>query len=101
LPRTALYARVSTNDQDADLQLREFREFCQRRNWTVAGEYIDTGISGSKNRRPELDQLMADKNGDMILNLCQQDFHVFEDESNSGSNISESAADRFRNRCEW
>lgn len=58
--RAALYARVSTNGQDADLQLREFREFCQRRDWSVAGEYIDTGISGSKDRRPELDRLMAD-----------------------------------------
>ena len=58
--RTVLYARVSTNSQDTDLQLREFREFCQRRGWPVAGEYIDTGISGSKDRRPELDRLMAD-----------------------------------------
>lgn len=58
--RTALYARVSTNGQDTDLQLREFREFCQRRDWSVAGEYIDQGISGSKDRRPELDRLMAD-----------------------------------------
>jgi DNA invertase Pin-like site-specific DNA recombinase len=58
--RTALYARVSTNGQDTDLQLREFREFCQRRNWPVAGEYIDQGVSGSKDRRPELDRLMAD-----------------------------------------
>ena len=58
--RTALYARVSTNSQETDLQVREFREFCQRRDWTVAGEYIDTGISGSKDRRPELDRLMAD-----------------------------------------
>lgn len=58
--RTALYARVSTNGQDTDLQLREFREFCHRRNWSVADEYVDQGISGSKDRRPELDRLMAD-----------------------------------------
>ena len=58
--RTVLYARVSTNGQDTDLQLREFREFCQRRNWSVIGEYVDQGISGSKDRRPQLDRLMAD-----------------------------------------
>jgi DNA invertase Pin-like site-specific DNA recombinase len=58
--RTALYARVSTNSQDTDLQLREFREFCQRRGWDIFEEYVDSGISGSKDRRPQLDRLMSD-----------------------------------------
>ena len=42
------------------MQLRELREYCERRGWSVAGEYIDTGISGAKDRRPELDRLMVD-----------------------------------------
>lgn len=60
--RAALYARVSTNGhgQDPEMQLRELREYCQRRGWAVAGEYVDLGISGSKERRPELDRLLAD-----------------------------------------
>lgn len=60
--RTALYARVSTsnNGQSPEMQLRELREYCERRGWTVAGEYVDTGISGAKDRRPELDRLMSD-----------------------------------------
>jgi DNA invertase Pin-like site-specific DNA recombinase len=60
--RAALYARVSTtgHGQDPEMQLREQREYCQRRGWTVAGEYVDVGISGSKEKRPELDRLMAD-----------------------------------------
>src|SRR5579872_2832258 len=58
--RTALYARCSTDKQDADMQLREFKEYCLHRKWELAGEYVDTGISGSKERRPELDRLMAD-----------------------------------------
>jgi DNA invertase Pin-like site-specific DNA recombinase len=41
------------------MQLRELREYCERRGWTVAGEYVDTGISGAKDRRPELDRLMG------------------------------------------
>jgi DNA invertase Pin-like site-specific DNA recombinase len=42
------------------MQLRELREYCERRGWFVTGEYVDTGISGAKDRRPELDRLMAD-----------------------------------------
>jgi len=61
-PRTALYARVSTfnNGQDPEVQLRELREYCQRRGWTIFAEYVDVGISGSKDSRPELNRLMAD-----------------------------------------
>jgi DNA invertase Pin-like site-specific DNA recombinase len=58
--RAAIYARVSTtNGQDPEMQLRELREHCERRGWSVAGEYVDIGISGSKEKRPELDRLLA------------------------------------------
>jgi DNA invertase Pin-like site-specific DNA recombinase len=57
----ALYARVSThNGQDPEVQLRELREYCVRRKWLIAEEYIDTGISGSKDSRPALNRLIAD-----------------------------------------
>lgn len=42
------------------MQLLEVREYCARRGWQVSGEYVDRGISGSKERRPELDRLLAD-----------------------------------------
>src|SRR6266851_6063814 len=60
--KVSLYARVSTTDkgQDPELQLRELRDYCQRRGWNVAGEYIDVGFSGAKDSRPELNRLMAD-----------------------------------------
>src|SRR5213594_4556200 len=59
--RVALYARVSTvnHGQDPEVQLRELREFCQRRRFEIVVEYVDKGISGSRERRPSLDQLMA------------------------------------------
>jgi len=59
--RAAIYARVSTanNGQDPRLQTRELGEFCERRAWTLA-EYVDIGISGTKEKRPALDRLMAD-----------------------------------------
>jgi DNA invertase Pin-like site-specific DNA recombinase len=60
--RAAIYARVSTSNhgQDVTMQTRELREYCERRGWTVAGEYVDSGISGTKEKRPELDRLMAE-----------------------------------------
>lgn len=60
--KIALYARVSTTDkgQDPEMQLRELREYCERRGWQIAAEYVDRGISGAKDSRPELNKLMAD-----------------------------------------
>lgn len=60
--RVALYPRVSTADkgQDPRVQTLELQEYCQRRGWSVAGEYVNVGISGTKEKRPELDRLMAD-----------------------------------------
>jgi DNA invertase Pin-like site-specific DNA recombinase len=60
--RTAIYARVSTSNhgQDTAVQLRDLAPFIVARGWIVADQYIDTGISGIKERRPELDRLMRD-----------------------------------------
>ncbi len=61
MKRAAIYARVSTtNGQNPEMQLGELREFCKRRNWKITGEYVDHGVSGAKERRPELDRLLAD-----------------------------------------
>jgi len=60
--RVAIYARVSTSNsgQDPSLQTTELKDYCERRGWHLAGEYVDVGISGAKEKRPELDRLMAD-----------------------------------------
>ena len=61
IARVALYARVSTlNGQDPEMQLSELREYASRRGWAITSEYIDQGVSGSKESRPQLNQLMAD-----------------------------------------
>ena len=60
--KAAIYARVTTanNGQDPTMQTRELREYCGRRGWIVAGEYVDIGITGTKERRPEFDRLLGE-----------------------------------------
>jgi DNA invertase Pin-like site-specific DNA recombinase len=60
--KIAIYARVSTvgHGQDPEVQLRELREYCERRGFGLAEEYLDIGISGIKDSRPELNRLMSD-----------------------------------------
>jgi DNA invertase Pin-like site-specific DNA recombinase len=57
--RAAVYARVSTADQTAENQLAELRRYVEARGW-AAVEYVDQGISGAKDRRPALDDLVRD-----------------------------------------
>jgi DNA invertase Pin-like site-specific DNA recombinase len=58
--RTAVYLRVSTDDQTVENQRRELAAYIEARGWTVTREYADEGISGSKERRPALDELLRD-----------------------------------------
>jgi DNA invertase Pin-like site-specific DNA recombinase len=57
--KVAVYARVSTHDQTAENQLLELRRYVAARGWSAV-EYVDEGVSGAKDRRPALDQLVAD-----------------------------------------
>lgn len=57
--RAAVYARVSTIEQTAENQLAELRRFAALRGWS-AHEYVDEGVSGAKDRRPALDELLRD-----------------------------------------
>jgi DNA invertase Pin-like site-specific DNA recombinase len=55
----AIYARVSTTDQNCEMQLDDLRRFANQRLGR-ANEYVDVGVSGTQRRRPRLDQLMKD-----------------------------------------
>ena len=57
--KAALYVRVSTLDQNTENQAIELRRYIESRGWTAV-EYRDHGVSGAKERRPALDQLVAD-----------------------------------------
>ena len=77
--RVAIYARVSTmnHGQDVSMQTRELRQFAEARGWNVAGEYIDAGVSGSKDSRPELNRLMGDAHKRRFDGVCVWRFDRF------------------------
>jgi DNA invertase Pin-like site-specific DNA recombinase len=58
--KAAIYCRVSTTEQNASMQVDELRAYCSRRQWEIAEEFIDAGVSGSKESRPALNRLLAD-----------------------------------------
>jgi DNA invertase Pin-like site-specific DNA recombinase len=62
LKRAALYLRVSTVDQNPETQGIELRQFAKQRGYEIVQEYVDHGVSGTKVRRPALDQLLKDAN---------------------------------------
>ena len=57
--KAALYARVSTLDQEPENQLAELRRYAAARGWEIS-EYVDHGVSGSQDRRKALDALVQD-----------------------------------------
>ena len=57
--RAAIYARVSTLDQEPENQLVELRRYINARQWNAV-EYVDRGVSGAKDKRPALDVLLKD-----------------------------------------
>jgi DNA invertase Pin-like site-specific DNA recombinase len=59
------------------MQTRELREYAERRGWTLAGEYVDAGISGAKDSRPELNRLMSDAHKRRFDVVCVWRFDRF------------------------
>jgi DNA invertase Pin-like site-specific DNA recombinase len=58
--RVALYCRASTTakGQDTEIQARELCEYTARGGWKVVQEFADRGISGAKESRPALDEML-------------------------------------------
>lgn len=56
--KIVLYARVSTEGQDPEVQLQALRAHVKQRDWIIVEEFVDHGYSGAKERRPALDRLM-------------------------------------------
>lgn len=60
MKRAALYIRVSTIDQHPETQGIDLRQFAAQRGYEIVEEYLDHGVSGTRVRRPALDQLLKD-----------------------------------------
>ena len=56
--KIALYARVSTDGQDPEVQLQALRAHAANRGWTIVEEFVDHGYSGAKEQRPALDRMI-------------------------------------------
>ena len=68
--RVAIYARVSTDKQSCENQLKELRSIAERMQYIVVDEFIDEGISGVTSSRPSLDALMksaTQRRFDMVM----------------------------------
>ena len=57
--RVAIYARVSTSDQNAETQLVALRDYCRRMGYEIAQEFVDRGFSGATDKRPAFHQLLG------------------------------------------
>ena len=97
--RTAIYARVSTTDQDYAMQVEELRRIASQSKWEVVGEYTEK-VSGAKSRgkRPELDRLLKDIHKRKIDNVMVWKLdrlgrslvdliHIIEEINKSGANL--------------
>lgn len=79
--KVAIYMRVSTEEQaqegySLDAQLDKLRSYCSIRTWTIAGEYVDAGLSGRHLRRPEYNRMLQDmKKWDGILVIKMDRIH--------------------------
>src|SRR5213594_1600007 len=60
MKRVGCYLRVSTTEQTVENQRNDLRAYCQARGWNDVIEYSDTGVSGTRERRPGLDRLMSE-----------------------------------------
>lgn len=58
--KVAIYARVSTHDQDPEMHLLDLRRYANERGFEIYHEFVDIGISGTKDSRPAIDELIQD-----------------------------------------
>ena len=74
---TAIYVRVSTTEQSTDLQTHSLMTYAERANLNITHVFIDKGISGTKELRPELNRLMVSARNHEFKNVMVWKFDRF------------------------
>lgn len=63
IPRVALYARFSSDNQrteSIDAQIRAMKNYCQQQKWQIVATYIDEAKSATSDKRPDFQRMIAD-----------------------------------------
>lgn len=63
IPRVALYARFSSDNQRSesiDAQFRAMNQFCKQQHWQIVTTYTDEARSATTDNRPQFQQMIAD-----------------------------------------
>ena len=63
IKRAVGYARVSTdmqNESSIDAQIYGIKEYCEKHGYCLVNNYIDFGISGTTDQRPQFQQMIED-----------------------------------------
>lgn len=57
MKRVAIYLRVSTADQNTELQIRDLKSYCELRGWQIT-EIFEDKMTGTHTNRPSFKQLI-------------------------------------------
>jgi DNA invertase Pin-like site-specific DNA recombinase len=92
-PQVARYIRVSRTDQNPQLQADETERLIKARGWELTATFLDHGVSGSKDTRPELMKMMAAaRRGEFQILLVWKSDRLFRSLRHMVSTIEELAA---------
>lgn len=67
--RVAVYARVSTLDQEVQNQVAEIHRAATEKGWQIVGDYMDVGVKGDESK-PELQRLLRDAHIGRFDRVC-------------------------------
>lgn len=88
--KTAIYVRVSTDDQSIEMQTRAIEQFLQTKGITRFEIYADEGLSGASTVRPALNRLLNDcKRGAIELLVVYKLDRLFRSLSHLMATLSE------------
>lgn len=69
IPRVALYARFSSNNQreeSIDAQVRAMTAYCNQQHWQIVAKYVDEAKSATTDNRPEFQRMISDSSKDLF-----------------------------------